>query len=101
MWLWTEALNELTATNRFSAATLSVMYKPLGPHMLTWVGWGGGQRDTSNLFLTRHNDVNAWAFKNKQSESCYRKYKCNINTNIHHTEIHLRKKNEIEEKSLK
>lgn len=35
--------------------------------------WGRGQRDTTKLFLTRHNDVDAWAFENKQSESCYRK----------------------------
>lgn len=87
MWLWTEALNELTATNRFSAATLSVMYKPLGPHMLTWVGWGGGQRDTSNLFLTRHNDVNAWAFKNKQ-----RVNHVIGNTNVISTQIYITQK---------
>lgn len=51
------------------------------------VGWGGGQRDTSNLFLTRHNDVNAWAFKNKQ-----RVNHVIGNTNVISTQIYITQK---------
>ena len=76
--------------------------------MLTWRegrrrGGGAVECDTSNLFLTRHDDVNAWAFKKKQqkkhknikkkkkqqatSESCYRK-----NTNVISTQIYITQK---------
>lgn len=89
-----EALNEATATNRFNAATSESNVQ----HMPTWRRGEGGGRDTSNLFLTRHNDVNAWAFKNKRVNHVIGNKKCNINTNIHHTEIHLRKKMKLKKK---
>lgn len=64
VWLWTEAPRQ---KKRFDAATFE---SNVQTSQSTHANMGrGGQCDTSNLFLTRHNDVNAWA----KSESCYRK----------------------------
>lgn len=61
--------------NRFNAATVSPnVQKPLSPHMVNMEGGRGEQGDTSNLFLTRHNDVKCMGVsKQEKSESCYRK----------------------------
>lgn len=67
VWLWTEALSRSTATKCFNAATFESNVQTSESTHANMEGGVG--RDTSNLFLTRHNDVNAWA----KSESCYRK----------------------------